>query len=448
MRAKDKKKGALVPRLRFPEFIVDREWDCAQMGDIYAFKKNNSFSRDMLNYNAGDVKNIHYGDIHKKFPSHFYAENENIPFVNCNINLGSISEDCLCTAGDIIFADASEDIKDIGKCIEIISNNKERILSGLHTIFTRQFSSTLVIGFGGYLFQSPRVRAQIQKEAQGTKILGISSGRLAKISISFPFTKGEQQKIADCLSSLDERITAETSKLDTLKDHKKGLLKQLFPAEGETLPQLRFPEFRDAGEWEIQQVGKKIDLLTGYPFNGIDISEMPKGSRLLRGINVTEGFVRHSQEIDRYYNNSCDLLEKFKLKVGDLVIGMDGSKVGKNSAIISDTDVGSLLVQRVARIRTKCTTLTTFIFHHINSKKFHLYVDKINTSSGIPHISAKQIKDFEIAFPSTPEQQRIADCLSSLDELITAQTQKIDLLKTHKKGLMQQLFPVIDEAKA
>ena len=207
------------------------------------------------------------------------------------------------------------------------------------------------------------------------------------------------------------------------------------------VPKLRFPEFREAKAWEKRPIGEKVDLLSGYPFDGADISEDKTGTKLLRGINITEGVIRHTAEIDRYYLGSTDELKKFELREGDLVIGMDGSKVGKNSALISSNEAGALLIQRVARLRTTDPTLIRFIFLHINSSQFHRYVDRINTSSGIPHISAKQIRDFGIYFPSDPEQQKIADCLSSLDELIAAQGWKVEALKTYKRGLMQQLFP-------
>lgn len=439
MSAKDQKKSPLVPRLRFPEFIGDREWGCAQMGDIYAFKKNNSFSRDMLNYNTGNVKNIHYGDIHKKFSSHFYAENENIPFVNCNINLGNISEDCLCTAGDIIFADASEDIKDIGKCIEIISNNKERILSGLHTIFTRQFGSILVIGFGGHLFQSPSVRAQIQKEAQGTKILGISSGRLAKISISFPFAKGEQQKIADCLSSLDERIAAETNKLDTLKDHKKGLLKQLFPAEGETTPELRFPEFRGAGEWGEKTVGDTGEVVTGNTPSTADPENYGGNKLFVSPVDISE---------NRFIYKTKTMVTEQGFKKGRVIPPQSilfvciGSTIGK----IAQNFFECITNQQINSVIPYNSISSNFLYFVLLS-----YAGNIAGLAGnhaVPIVNKTLFSSFSILLPLIDEQQRIADCLSSLDELITAQTQKIDLLKEHKKGLMQQLFPRIDEALA
>jgi restriction endonuclease S subunit len=206
-------------------------------------------------------------------------------------------------------------------------------------------------------------------------------------------------------------------------------------------PKLRFAEFKDALEWEEKKIGEKVDLLSGFPFDGADILEDSRGLRLLRGINITEGVIRHNQNIDRYYLGNIDKLEKYRLKINDLVIAMDGSKVGKNTALISSFDVNTLLVQRVARLRTNYVSSIQFIFQHINSSIFHAYVDKINTSSGIPHISAKQINDFSIYFPSLEEQQKIADCLSSLDNLITAQAQKLESLEVHKKGLMQQLFP-------
>jgi type I restriction enzyme S subunit len=207
-------------------------------------------------------------------------------------------------------------------------------------------------------------------------------------------------------------------------------------------PKLRFPEFRGTCGWEMGPIGDRVDLLSGYPFDGPDISQDSSGTSLLRGINITEGSIRHSSEMDRYYLGSRKGLEKFEVRPNDLVIGMDGSKVGKNSALVSDRDAGSLLIQRVARLRTDDPTLIKFIFLHINGPLFHRYVDKINTSSGIPHISAAQIREFTIGFPTEEaEQWKIAECLGSLDALIAAEGRKLEALRAHKKGLMQHLFP-------
>lgn len=208
--------------------------------------------------------------------------------------------------------------------------------------------------------------------------------------------------------------------------------------ENKLLPKLRFSEFQD--NWKIKELDSYIELLSGYAFKGDDISEVDNGIPLLRGINITEGRIRHSKDIDRYYNKTIVGLEKYLLQKDDLVLGMDGSKVGKNVSLISKEDVGSLLIQRVARIRTKDSTDIKFIYLNIFSERFHKYVDKVNTSSGIPHISSKQIKQFSIGFPSLQEQQKIASFLTDVDDKITKLTKKKDLLEQYKRGIMQKIF--------
>jgi type I restriction enzyme S subunit len=204
------------------------------------------------------------------------------------------------------------------------------------------------------------------------------------------------------------------------------------------VPLIRFPEFD--GEWVIESIGKHITLISGIAFKGDDISEDAIGVPILRGINITEGYIRHNIKIDRYYLGNTTKLDKIRLKEGDLVVGMDGSKVGKNSALISKKDEGSLLIQRVARLRARKNVSLEFIYLHINSIKFHKYVDVVNTSSGIPHISSKQINDFKISFPSLPEQTKIASFLTAVDEKLTALNQKKILLEQYKKGVMQKIF--------
>ena len=221
--------GETVPKQRFPEFRDAGEWNDEPLEELYNFKVTNSYSRDKLNYEKGTVKNIHYGDIHTKFTTLFDIKKETVPFINSSESLEKIRPECFCIEGDIIFADASEDVDDVGKSIEIINLNNEKLLSGLHTLLARQKYEKLLIGFGGYLFKSNQIRIQIKKEAQGAKVLGISLGRMSNIKISYPANKKEQQKIADCLSSIDELITLQAKKIESLKAHKKGLMQQIFP---------------------------------------------------------------------------------------------------------------------------------------------------------------------------------------------------------------------------
>ena len=127
------------------------------------FKVTNSFSREFLNYEEGTVKNIHYGDIHTKFQTLFEIKNEDVPFINNEINLSRISQENYCKEGDVVFADASEDLNDVGKSIEITNVNNEKLLSGLHTLLARPHANNFYIGFNGYLFKSNSIRTKYLK---------------------------------------------------------------------------------------------------------------------------------------------------------------------------------------------------------------------------------------------------------------------------------------------
>ena len=133
-------------------------------------------------------------------------------------------------------------------------------------------------------------------------------------------------------------------------------------------------------------------------------------------------------------------LEKYFVRVNDIVLSMDGSKVGRNSAFVTEKDAGSLLVQRVCILREKENTNIQYVYQWIISKEFHRYVDQVKTSSGIPHISGKQIQDYEISYPCLEEQTKIANFLSSIDQKIEVVAQQIEQARTWKKGLLQQMF--------
>lgn len=165
--------ATLVPRLRFAEFRNAPAWGVAAMDKLYSFMRNNSFSRDKLNYERGTAKNIHYGDIHTKFPALFDITKERVPFINDSEDIPGADSEDYCIEGDLVFADASEDTNDVGKSMEIVRLAGERLLSGQHTILARRKDDTLAVGFGGHLFRSGLIRSRIEKEAQGTKVYQI-----------------------------------------------------------------------------------------------------------------------------------------------------------------------------------------------------------------------------------------------------------------------------------
>ncbi len=416
------------------------------MSELYSFKGNNSLPRDKLNYSGGLLRNIHYGDIHTKFDRHFRSDAGLVPYINDGESHPTIRPENYCMPGDMVFADASEDMADIGKAIEIIDAGELPLVSGLHTILARPNEGSFALGFGAYLFSSEGVRKQIQREAQGAKVLGLSATRLGNVRLHYPSKRDEQQKIADCLSSLDELITAETQKLDALKTHKKGLMQRLFPRDGEVVPRLRFPEFLEAGDWSEKPLGEVCNVLQGYGF-----PEVLQGRR--------EGkypFCKVS-DISRAVAEKGGLLDEATNYVGDDdLLKLRAKPIPKGATIFAK--IGEALrLNRRAYVNKDClidnnaTGLKAIdgvaddYFVHLLSQLIDL---NRHCGGAVPSVNKSTLEEIVVIVPDPDEQRKIAESLSFLDNLITAQSQKIFALKTHKKGLMQQLFPVMDEVEA
>ena len=202
-------------------------WERKRLGEIYTFRSTNSFSRENLNYEEGTVKNIHYGDIHTKFKTLFDINNEGVPYINLGVNVEKISSTNYCSTKDLVFADASEDLLDVGKCIEVFNLNNEKVLAGLHTILARPDKFEVALGFGGYLMKSQSVRKQIMKIAQGSKVSSISPSRLSDIELNLP-SLPEQTKIANFLSAIDKKIEAVAEAIEATEKWKRGLMQRMF----------------------------------------------------------------------------------------------------------------------------------------------------------------------------------------------------------------------------
>lgn len=413
----------LIPEFRFSEFVNDGEWKEKLLGEIGEFIGGGTPDTNNKDFWNGEIPWFTPTEIKNGVVGNSLRTITNIGLINSSAKLlpvGTILLTTRATIGDVA-----------------ITQFESATNQGFQSLLVNEDESNFFWYY--WLIQH---KEELLKKSSGSTFPEIGKGEIKKIKCFSP-CKEEQQKIASCLSSLDELITAQKEKLELLKNHKKGLMQNLFPQEGETVPKFRFPEFENDGDWEVSKMDNYINFYSGIPIKSEDLCDDNSGIPILRGINITEGSIRHSKEIDKYYLGTDDKILKCLVKENDIVIGMDGSKVGKNVALVRSTDQDSILIQRVARIRGNKNADINYIYQHFLSQNFRNYVDKVNTSSGIPHISAQQIKDFTVGFPSLPEQQKIASCLSSLDELILSQTEKIEQLQSHKKGLMQGLFPKI-----
>lgn len=191
-------------------------------------------------------------------------------------------------------------------------------------------------------------------------------------------------------------------------------------------------------DWKFEKIEQHIDLLTGFPFPSSKYST--DGIRLLKGANVKRGQTDWQEKLTTFWNEDIHKYKQYELKDGDLVIAMDGSLVGRSYAMLSKSDLPALLLQRVARIRSKKID-TRYLKFFVGSDWFVKYSDSVKTVTAIPHISPKDIRFFKIPLPPTlTEQKAIATALSDVDALIASLEQTIAKKKAIKQGAMQQLL--------
>ncbi len=218
------KKGENIPEIRFPEF--SDAWKQRKFGDSFDFLQNNTLSRASLNDTSGCAKNVHYGDILVKFGESISAEKADLPFICEREILKKLSKSILKN-GDVVIADTAEDMT-TGKSCEIVDVDEcMPVLAGLHTIPVRPKQK-----FGkyylGYYLNSEAFHSQLIPLIQGIKVYSISKSSIKDTVVMFPDDVQEQEKIGSLFNRIDNTITLQQRKLESLQKLKKGLLQQMF----------------------------------------------------------------------------------------------------------------------------------------------------------------------------------------------------------------------------
>lgn len=421
-----------TPKLRFSEF--NGEWKEKIYNQIYSFYSTNSFSRDNLNYEEGGVKNIHYGDIHTKFSTLFDLNKELVPFINKEVNISRIKEENYVKEGDLLIADASEDYSDIGKTVEVVNINNEKVLSGLHTFHARPNKYEMAIGFSGYMLQNWNVRKQVMKIAQGTKVLGLATSRLGNITLNIPEFE-EQQKIASFLTTVDKKITQLQKKKTLLEQYKKGVMQQIFNQE------LRFKD--DIGnsypDWEEKKLleFEKIIHGDGDWILSKDISK--NGSHKI----VQLGNIGFGKYIDKELKTIST--QKF--------VELNGTPILKGDLLINrmvDGDINCCLLEKNGDYITSvdvCWIRENDYFNNYFFMSLILFQEnqnkllRLSSGSGRVRISKKNLfEKFSFMLPSIQEQTKIANFLSEIDKKIELVNTQLENTQQFKKGLLQQMF--------
>ena len=416
-------KKMIVPKLRFPDFRDAGNWDERQLNKLGELVSGLTYSPDDVRDSGLLVlrsSNVQNGEI---------TLDDNV-YVTPSIKGANLSK-----ANDILICVRNGSKALIGKNALIPEGMPLCTHGAFMTVF-RTPSAKFVF----QLFQGGAYQKQVDADL-GATINSINGSQFLKYKFFVP-SQGEQQKIADCLSSIDELISAQNQKVNALKTHKQGLMQRLFPTYGETIPRLRFPEFRDAGEW------------AETPLNQVAIRCKQKNSlnKLNRVLtNSAEfGVLDQRDFFDKDIANQSNLDGYYIVKKGDYVYN---PRISKTAPVgpISKNNIGDGVMSPLYTVFRFNNYNNSFYAHYFNSTCWHHYMRQAS-STGARHDRMAIANDDFMALPlpltSPEEQQKIADCLSSIDELISVHSQKLDTLKTHKKGLMQQLFPAKDEANA
>ncbi|MBO9584979.1 MAG: restriction endonuclease subunit S [Flavobacterium sp.] len=421
------KKKSEAPQLRFPEF--EENWKEKRFGELYSFYNTNSLSRDKLNYDEGEVYNIHYGDIHTKFQTHFYLKNENVPLIISDVDLSNIKKESYCKNGDIIMADASEDYADIGKSIELIDICNVKLLSGLHTFLARPISDKTFIGFTGYLLKSWKLRKQIMLIAQGTKVLSLSTSRVANLKLNIP-TLEEQQKIASFLSTVDGKIQQLSRKKELLEQYKKGVMQQLFSRK------LRFKDENgnDYPDWKVRKLSEVF----------FEHKDKSSGNEDVFSVSVHKGLINQIEHLGRAF--AAKNTENYNLvKNGDLVYtksptGNFPLGIIKQSKIVENVIVSPLYGVFTPETKGLGYMLNVYFESPINVNNYLRSIVQKGAKNTI-NITNTTFLSKKMYLPTSKEEQdKIGYFLEQLDFKIENTKEEITQFQRFKKGLLQQMF--------
>ena len=414
----------LVPKLRFPEFLGVGEWQLVPLSRLAARAKQKNRDEKIARVLTNSAE---FGVMDQR------------DFFDKDIaTQGNLENYFVVELGSYVYNPRISATAPVGP----ISKNKigMGVMSPLYTVFKfkddnnefyeHYFKTT---GWHTYMRQASSMGARHDRMA-----ISSDDFMAMPLPVSSP---AEQQKIADCLSSLDELIAAQARKVDALKIHKKGLMQQLFPREGEIQPRLRFPEFRDAGEWALKTLEEIAEIKSGStPLRANEEFFVGGTIPWVKTTDLNNSFITETEE---------RLTPKAKVRinpVGSVLVAMYGgfNQIGRTGFLAVPAATNQAI--SVLQLDLK-KALPEYVLAWLNAK-VEDWKRIASSSRKDPNITGTDVAKFPIALPNITEQQRIADCLSDLDTLITAATQERETLKTLKKGLMQQLFPSAEAVEA
>ena len=384
-----------VPNLRFPEF--QGEWEKCKVSDLLDFYSTNSLSWDKLEYGTTNIQNLHYGLIHVGLPTMVDIDKDNLP----NIIDGNVPKNYeLCKEGDIVFADASEDTNEVAKAVEYYNLNGKKVVCGLHTIHGRDNKNKTVVGYKGYAFLSMSFHHQIRRIAQGTKIYSINSKNFSECYVGIP-SKDEQQKIADSLRLIDERIATQNKIIDKLQSLIKGISSRIFTS------------------------------IQGIEYRMGDIVTITNGNS-----NVQDAVTQSKDGLYPFFDRSEDIkyLPTFLFDKEAIIYPGEG------------TEFMPRYFKGKFALHQRCYAI--FDFNEIINARFLYFYLKTRNSyfvknavgSTVPSLRLDTFQKLKVIIPPKKIQHSVSLCLSSMEQKCNVEKKILHKLLKQKQYLLRQMF--------
>ena len=265
-------------------------------------------------------------------------------------------------------------------------------------------------------------RSRLQRLGRGTTFMEVSRVDLADLPVALPPIT-EQKDIGQFLDHVDgfiqRYVRAKEKLIELLKEQKQAIIHQAVTGQIDVRTGEPYPAFKESGvewlgevpeHWEVSRLGRLVRLTVGFPFKSEGFTHSGEDIRLCRGVNIAPGGLRWDSVV-RWPVEDLERFAEYRMEIGDIVLGMDRPviKGGTRVAVMSASDVPSLLLQRVARIRVGEGLERDFAVTLLGGKGFSDYLAPIFTGISVPHLSPEQIKGFRFALPSVVEQRAIIE---------------------------------------
>ena len=356
------------------------------------------------------------------------------------------------TPGDVLITKDSEAWDDIG-VPALVVESADDLVSGYHLALLRPLGTCLN---GGYLLralQSRSIGCQFHVQAKGVTRYGLSHAAIQSVWLPLP-PLPEQAAISYFVDYVDRRIQryirAQQQLIALLEEYRQAIIHQAVTGQVDVRTGQPYPAYKDSrvgwlkevpDHWDVIGLGRLICLTVGFPFKSDGFTQSDNDIRLLRGVNISPGRIRWNNVV-RWKEADVDTFAEYRLEVGDIVLGMDRPIIGGGVrvAVVAQSDVPSLLLQRVARIRPKKTLLRGFALKLLGGNSFSDYLAPIFTGISVPHLSPDQIKEFRLALPSMTEQSVIVEHLDSkmraVQSVLNGTEREIELLSEYRTRLI------------